>query len=97
MKLDRSTLLDVHKSIADTVNETFSKCEFTLSDASKMYVTNSFFGALSLNGDDDKFVSHELAKTNVKLLFASDLGLLRQLFVASMMEDELEEEIRRRG
>jgi len=94
--LTRDTLFKMYGEIHEAIMIIFNRCEFELAETSKEYVISSFFGALTINGKEDMFVHHELAKTDVTKLPVHDIRLLSKLFANSMMEEKLESELKRR-
>ena len=93
------SLHDIYNTIHEVVFGIFKKCEFDLTEDSKYYVVNNLIKSISINKKEDCFKDGIwLRRTvSVKNIPNSDLRLLRQLMIASIMEEELEEELRKRN
>ena len=93
------SLNDMYSTIHEVVFDIFKKCEFDLTEDSKYYVINNLIKSISINKQEDCFKDGIwLRRTvSVKNIPNSDLRLLRRLMTASIMEEELEEELRKRN
>tara|TARA_Y100000310_G_scaffold344427_1_gene457130 strand:+ start:4585 stop:4950 length:366 start_codon:yes stop_codon:yes gene_type:complete len=95
--LTQDVLHEVYKDIKMGMFEIFSKCEFDLTEKSKLYVIDSLFKSLTVNGDEDQFKnSGLLSSAKPKDLPDNDIDLLISLFEPSKIEEELKEEKQRR-
>ena len=98
-KYSEVSLNDMYSTIHEVVFDIFKKCEFDLTEDSKYYVINNLIKSISINKQEDCFKDGIwLRRTvSVKNIPNSDLRLLRRLMTASIMEEELEEELRKRN
>jgi len=96
-ELTRDNLDKMHHVIKTTVFDVFSKCEFDLTEKSKLYVASRLFRGLTFNAKEDMLTEHAHARhINIKELPDNDLNTLKQLMGAAAMEEEIEEELKRR-
>ena len=95
--LTRDNLDKMYLVIKTTVFDVFSKCEFDLTEKSKLYVTGRLFRGLTFNTKEDMLTEHTHTQhVDIKELPDSDLNALKQLMVAASMEEEIEKELKRR-
>jgi len=95
--LNQDVLYEIHNDIKIGMLEVFSKCEFDLTEKSKLYVADALFKSLTVNDNEEQFInSGLLSQVMPKDLPDSDIELLISLFEPSKLEEELRIEKQKR-
>jgi|SaaInlV_100m_DNA_2_1039680.scaffolds.fasta_scaffold51855_1 hypothetical protein len=97
-ELNSDTADELYFSIKEAVFDLFKKCDFDLTEKSKLFVTSKLFRGLTFNGKEDLLAEHFHSRNaDIKQLPEDDLRLLKQLMVASAMEEDIDNELKRRS
>ena len=96
--LNSDTADELYFVIKEAIFDLFKKCDFDLTEKSKLYVAGRLFRGLTFNGKEDLLAEHFHSRnTDIKQLPEDDLRLLKQLMVASAMEEDIDKELKRRS
>jgi hypothetical protein len=96
--LNSDTVDELYFVIKEAVFDLFKKCDFDLTEKSKAFVASRLFRGLTFNGREDLLAEHFHSRNaDITKLPEDDLRLLKQLMVASAMEEDIDKELRRRS